>query len=120
MSTASSRCLADGVRSHIYTCIQPACCFSNPKGKIEDLLSQLLLGVLVSGRVPSLEDDETVANHIYSKMPLFLLVVVGITFAVLTMAFRSVVIALKAALLTIGSALAAFGALVLVFQDGWG
>jgi RND superfamily putative drug exporter len=49
-----------------------------------------------------------------------LLVVVGITFVVLTMAFRSVVIALKAALTTLTSALAAFGVLILVFQHGVG
>ena len=39
---------------------------------------------------------------------------------VLTMALRSVVIALKAALTTSLSALAAFGALVAVFEWGWG
>ena len=38
----------------------------------------------------------------------------------LTMAFRSVVIALKAALTTSLSALAAFGALIAVFEWGWG
>jgi RND superfamily putative drug exporter len=53
-------------------------------------------------------------------LPLFLLVVVGITFLVLSMAFRSIVIALKAALGTVFSALASFGALVLVFQHGYG
>ena len=71
----------------------------------------------VGGSTAAFDD---IASRIASRMPLFLLVVVGITFLVLTMAFRSVVIALKAALATILSSLAAFGVLVLVFQHGYG
>jgi RND superfamily putative drug exporter len=44
----------------------------------------------------------------------------GITFLILTMAFRSVVVALKASITTVLSAMAAAGVLVAVFQFGWG
>ena len=51
---------------------------------------------------------------------MFLLVVIGIIFVLITMAFRSIVVAAKAALTTALSALAAFGVLIAVFQHGWG
>jgi RND superfamily putative drug exporter len=63
--------------------------------------------------------NEDVASKIADKFPLFLLYVVGITFLLLTMAFRSIVVATKAALTTLLSAAAAFGALVAVFEWGW-
>jgi putative drug exporter of the RND superfamily len=71
----------------------------------------------VGGQTAAFDD---IAAQIASRLPLFLLVVVGITFLVLSMAFRSIVIALKAALGTVFSGLASFGALVLVFQHGYG
>jgi RND superfamily putative drug exporter len=64
--------------------------------------------------------NEDMATMMIDRFPLFLLFVVGTTFLLLTMAFRSVVIALKAALTTLLSAAAAFGVLVAVFQWGWG
>jgi RND superfamily putative drug exporter len=51
-------------------------------------------------------------------MPLFLLYIVGVTFLVLAMAFRSVVISAKAALTTILSAFVGFGVLGLIVQQG--
>ena len=63
--------------------------------------------------------NEDVASQIISRMPLFLLFVVGVICLLLTMAFRSIVVAVKAAVTTLLSALAAFGALVAVFQWGW-
>jgi RND superfamily putative drug exporter len=71
----------------------------------------------VGGETAAFDD---IAEHIFSKLPLFLLVVLGITFLVLAMAFRSIVIAFKAAIATLLSSLAAFGVLVLVFQHGVG
>jgi RND superfamily putative drug exporter len=70
----------------------------------------------VGGTVATNDD---VASKIAKKFPLFLLYVVGITFLLLTMAFRSIVIAAKAALTTLLSAAAAFGVLVAVFEWGW-
>jgi putative drug exporter of the RND superfamily len=71
----------------------------------------------VGGPTAAFED---IAAKILGRFPLFLLVAVGITFLMISMAFRSVVIALKAALTTMLSALAAAGVLVAVFQFGWG
>ena len=64
--------------------------------------------------------NEDIASKMVERFPLFLLFVMGIIALVLTMALRSVVIALKAALTTSLSALAAFGALIAVFEWGWG
>jgi uncharacterized membrane protein YdfJ with MMPL/SSD domain len=46
--------------------------------------------------------------------------VLAFAFLLMLVTFRSVVIALKAVLLNLLSVAAAYGALVLVFQDGWG
>ena len=61
-----------------------------------------------------------IGNRIFSHAPWFLLYIIGITFLVLAMAFRSAVIALKAALTTLMSALVGFGVLTLVVQQGLG
>jgi RND superfamily putative drug exporter len=70
----------------------------------------------VGGTTASYED---IATKIDEQMPYFLLYVVGITFLILTMAFRSIVVAAKASLTTMLSAFAAFGALTAVFEWGW-
>jgi putative drug exporter of the RND superfamily len=61
-----------------------------------------------------------IATRMLERMPYFLLLVIGIIFFVLTMAFRSIVVAFKAALATLLSGAAAIGAVVAVFQEGWG
>ena len=61
-----------------------------------------------------------IGHRIFSHAPWFLLYIIGITFLVLAMAFRSAVIALKAALTTLLSALVGFGVLTLVVQQGHG
>jgi RND superfamily putative drug exporter len=71
----------------------------------------------VSGQNAAFTD---IGDKIMAGLPWFLLYVIGITFLVLTMAFRSVVIALKAALTTLLSALVGFGVLTLVVQLGHG
>ncbi|HEY7380406.1 MAG TPA: MMPL family transporter [Gaiella sp.] len=59
-----------------------------------------------------------IADRIYERLPLFLLYVVGVTFLVLAMAFRSIVVSLTAAVTTILSAFIGFGVLTLVIQEG--
>jgi RND superfamily putative drug exporter len=54
------------------------------------------------------------------RFPLVVVLVVLGTLVALFRAFRSVLVPLKAVLLNLLSVGAAFGALVLVFQDGWG
>ena len=61
-----------------------------------------------------------IATRIGQRMPFFLLLVGGIIFFVLAMAFRSVVVATKAAFMTLLSGMAALGAIVMIFQWGWG
>ena len=61
-----------------------------------------------------------IGNRIFSHAPWFLLYIIGITFIVLAMAFRSAVVAGKAALTTLVSALVGFGVLTLVVQLGTG
>jgi RND superfamily putative drug exporter len=59
------------------------------------------------------------ASVISSKLPLFLIVVIGFGFLILMLAFRSLVVSLTAALMNILAAGAAFGVVVAVFQWGW-
>ena len=59
-----------------------------------------------------------IADRIMQRLPLFLLYVVGVTFLVLAMAFRSIVVSLTAAVTTILSAFVGFGVLTLVIQEG--
>ena len=69
----------------------------------------------VSGQTAAFKD---IADRIMQRLPLFLLYIVGVTFLVLAMAFRSIVISLTAAITTILSAFVGFGVLTLVVQEG--
>ena len=60
-----------------------------------------------------------IADRIMERLPLFLLYVIGVTFILLAMAFRSIVISLTAAFTTILSAFVGFGVLTLVIQEGY-
>jgi putative drug exporter of the RND superfamily len=60
-----------------------------------------------------------IADQITERMPIFLLYIIGVTFIVLAMAYRSIVISLTAAITTILSAFVAFGVLTLVVQKGY-
>ena len=52
-------------------------------------------------------------------MPLFLGAVIGLSFLVLAVVFRSVLVPLKAAVLNLLSVGASYGVVVAVFQWGW-
>ena len=69
----------------------------------------------VSGLSAAFKD---IAERIMERLPLFLLYIIGVTFIVLAMAFRSIVISLTAAITTILSAFVGFGVLTLVIQEG--
>src|SRR4051812_35616952 len=69
----------------------------------------------VSGQTAAFKD---IADQIMSRLPLFLLYIVGVTLIVLAMAFRSIVISATAAVTTILSAFVGFGVLTLVVQEG--
>ncbi|ABW13043.1 MMPL domain protein [Parafrankia sp. EAN1pec] len=88
---------------------------------------------LRSTTLPPLYDGT--ANHIYTygdtainvdfaavlarKMPLFIAVVVGLSFVLLLVAFRSLVIPLTAAVMNLLAAGGSFGLVVAIFQYGW-
>jgi RND superfamily putative drug exporter len=61
-----------------------------------------------------------VVQKMVGRTPYFFVIVVGLSFLLLTVVFRSPVIALKAAIMNILSIGAAFGVVVAVFQWGWG
>jgi putative drug exporter of the RND superfamily len=69
----------------------------------------------VSGQTAAFKD---IADRIMERLPLFLLFIVGVTFVVLSMAFRSIVVSATAAVTTIMSAFIGFGVLGLVVQGG--
>jgi putative drug exporter of the RND superfamily len=69
----------------------------------------------VSGQTAAFKD---IGERIMQRLPLFLLYIIGVTFIVLAMAFRSIVISLTAAITTILSAFVGFGVLTLVVQEG--
>jgi RND superfamily putative drug exporter len=71
----------------------------------------------VSGLTAAFAD---IGDRIVERLPLFLLYIIGVTFIVLAMAFRSIVISLTAAITTILSAFIGFGVLTLVVQEGYG
>jgi putative drug exporter of the RND superfamily len=70
----------------------------------------------VSGLTAAFKD---IGERIMERLPLFLLYVIGVTFILLAMAFRSVVISLLAGVTTILSAFVGFGVLTLVVQEGY-
>ena len=72
--------------------------------------------VYVSGLNAAFKD---IADRIMERLPYFLLYIIGVTFLVLAMAFRSIVVSLTAAITTILSAFVGFGILTLVLQEGY-
>jgi RND superfamily putative drug exporter len=69
----------------------------------------------VSGQTAAFKD---IADRIMQRLPLFLLYIIGVTFIVLAMAFRSIVVSATAAVTTLLSAFVGFGVLGLVVQEG--
>jgi putative drug exporter of the RND superfamily len=87
----------------------------------EDVLPQALEGTDVQASVTgatALTDD--VSSRLQQRMPLFLGAVIGLSFLVLMVVFRSVLVPLKAAALNVLGVGAAYGVVVAVFQWGWG
>ncbi|HEY3716245.1 MAG TPA: MMPL family transporter [Jatrophihabitantaceae bacterium] len=60
------------------------------------------------------------AKVLTNKLPLFIGAVVGLSFLLLLVAFRSLVIPLTAAVMNLLAAGASFGLIVAIFQWGWG
>jgi putative drug exporter of the RND superfamily len=60
------------------------------------------------------------AERISAKLPAMIAIVVGLSFIVLMLAFRSLVVPAKAAIMNLLSVGAAYGVVTAVFQWGWG
>jgi RND superfamily putative drug exporter len=60
------------------------------------------------------------AAQISNKLPLMIAIVVGLSFIVLLLAFRSLLVPAKAAIMNLLSVAASYGVLTAVFQLGWG
>jgi RND superfamily putative drug exporter len=74
-------------------------------------------GALVGGTSASQSDF---VSAVYGSFPLMLALIFIVTFVALARAFRSLVLPLKAIALNVLSVTAALGAMVLVWQDGYG
>lgn len=88
------------------------------RGKDWEALSRLPGTRVAVGGLPALQSDYVAA--VTGALPTVAVFVLGGTFLALLIGFRSVVVPLKAIALNLLSVAAAFGALVLVFQDGYG
>src|SRR5207244_2459226 len=75
------------------------------------------LTMLVGGLPPAAID---VVDRLYATFPRAALLVLGSTYLVLLFLFRSVLLPLKAIAMNALSLLASYGALVVVFQEGYG
>ncbi|WP_433891081.1 MMPL family transporter [Streptomyces sp. CA-111067] len=73
--------------------------------------------ILVGGTTASNID---VSSKLSSALPIFLIVVVGLAFILLTFAFRTILVPIKSILGFLLSMAAALGAQVATFQWGWG
>jgi uncharacterized membrane protein YdfJ with MMPL/SSD domain len=89
-------------------------------GEIRDLRTAIEAGtgtnILVTGNTAVGID---ISAKLAGALPVFLLLVVGLSFVLLTIAFRSLLVPLKATVGFLLSVGATFGALVAVFQWGW-
>jgi RND superfamily putative drug exporter len=75
------------------------------------------LNVLVGGQTAIFDDF----SHVLAgKLPLFIGIVVLLSFLLLMVVFRSIAIPLTAAVMNLLSAGAAFGVVTAIFQNGWG
>ncbi|HEX5614957.1 MAG TPA: MMPL family transporter, partial [Acidimicrobiia bacterium] len=73
--------------------------------------------VLITGQTATFED---VSTRLVERLPIFIGAVVLLSFILLMIVFRSILVPLKAALMNLLSIGAAYGAIVAVFQWGWG
>ncbi len=87
----------------------------------EDVIPAAMRGsggrILVAGQTAAAVD---IGARIQSRLPLLFVGVIGLSFLLLMMVFRSVLVAVKAAVVNLLSIGASYGVLVAVFQWGWG
>jgi RND superfamily putative drug exporter len=105
-----------------------------PRTSPEDKATSDLVAALRDTAIPAAEHGTTL--HVYvggitatfadfasfagAKLPWFLAAIIGLSFLLLVMAFRSLLIPATAAVMNLIAGAAAFGVLTAVFQFGWG
>ncbi len=87
------------------------------RGDLAKDLSKSGATAYVGGTTASFID---IGDRIMSRLPWLFLSVIGLSFLLLMMVFRSILVPLKAALMNLLAIGAAYGVLVAVFQWGWG
>ena len=92
---------------------------------VENLRNEVIPAALKGTQATSYVGGQTagyidLADKIAEKLPLMIAVVVGLSFLVLLMAFRSILVPIKAAAMNLISVAASYGVVTAVFQLGWG
>jgi RND superfamily putative drug exporter len=92
---------------------------------VENLRDTVIPKALASTAAHSYVGGQTagyidLATQIGDKLPLMIAIVVGLSFIVLLLAFRSLLVPIKAAAMNLLSVAAAYGVVTAVFQLGWG
>jgi RND superfamily putative drug exporter len=92
---------------------------------VEDLRDETIPAALSGAKAQSFVGGQTagyidLATQIGDKLPLMIGIVVGLSFIVLLLAFRSLLVPIKAAAMNLISVAAAYGVVTAVFQLGWG
>ena len=75
------------------------------------------MAVYVGGQTAVFID---MSDRVAARLPLFIGCIVGLSFILLMLVFRSILVPLKAAIMNLLSIGAAYGVIVAVFQKGWG
>jgi RND superfamily putative drug exporter len=71
---------------------------------------------MITGQTATLDD---LSRRLTSRLPAFIAAVVGLSFLLLMLVFRSVLVPLQAAIMNMLSVSAAYGVVVAVFEWGW-
>jgi RND superfamily putative drug exporter len=80
-------------------------------------LDRVAADAVVTGETAGYID---ISERLAARLPLFIAAVVGLSFLLLMVVFRSLLVPLKAAVMNLLSIGAAYGVVVAVFQWGWG
>jgi RND superfamily putative drug exporter len=86
----------------------------------DDVLPDAVAGTNARAMLTGQATTTDISSRITNRLPWFIAAVVGVSFVLLMLAFRSVLVPLKAALMNLLSIAAAYGVVVAVFQWGWG
>jgi RND superfamily putative drug exporter len=84
---------------------------------IPETMSGTDVAVKVGGLTAVMDDF---SQQVADRLPIFFLVVIGLSFLLLMVVFRSIFVPLKAAIMNLLSIAAAYGVIVAIFQWGWG